>query len=74
MPLPNAVEVVTLFVDDIAEAKAFYRKVFEPEVVYEDEVSCVLKFEGATVNLLQTAQARRKAASICSLISGRCSR
>jgi catechol 2,3-dioxygenase-like lactoylglutathione lyase family enzyme len=57
MPLPNAIEVVTLFVEDIAAAKAFYQKVFEPEVIYADEVSAVLKFEGAMVNLLQSSQA-----------------
>ena len=57
MTLPNAIEVVTLFVDDISEANAFYAKVFEPEVVYRDDVSCVLKFAGAMVNLLQASQA-----------------
>lgn len=57
MALPNAIEVVTLFVDDIGEAKAFYAKAFEPEVIYEDEVSCVLKFEGAMVNLLRVSNA-----------------
>lgn len=57
MPVPNDLEVVTLFVDDIAEAKAFYREVFAPEVLFEDEVSCVLRFGGAAVNLLQTSEA-----------------
>ena len=57
MSLPNAIEVVTLFVDDIGEAKAFYAKVFEPRVLLEDDVSCVLKFDGAMVNLLQASQA-----------------
>ncbi|MFC5524156.1 VOC family protein [Rhodanobacter ginsengisoli] len=55
--VPNAIEVVTLFVDDITQAKTFYESVFEPEVVYEDEVSCVLDFEGTAVNLLQISQA-----------------
>jgi catechol 2,3-dioxygenase-like lactoylglutathione lyase family enzyme len=55
--VPNAIEVVTLFVDDIRAAKAFYQKVFEPEVVYEDKVSSVLKFEVAMVNLLQASEA-----------------
>jgi catechol 2,3-dioxygenase-like lactoylglutathione lyase family enzyme len=55
--LPNAIEVVTLFVDDIRQAKAFYSNVFKPEVVYQDEDSCVLKFDGAMVNLLQASNA-----------------
>ena len=55
--LPSAIEVVTLFVDDIGEAKAFYQKVFAPEVVYQDDVSSVLKFSGAMINLLQATQA-----------------
>jgi catechol 2,3-dioxygenase-like lactoylglutathione lyase family enzyme len=57
MPLPNAIEVVTLFVDDIAAAKAFYQKVFEPDVIHADDVSAVLKFEGAMINLLEASQA-----------------
>ncbi len=57
MPVLSAIEVVTLFVDDIVEAKAFYERAFEAEVIYEDEVSRVLKFEGVMVNLLQASQA-----------------
>ncbi|PDT81444.1 VOC family protein [Sinorhizobium sp. BJ1] len=57
MSLLNALEVVTLFVDEIDGAKAFYQKVFDPEVVYQDEVSCVLKFDGAMINLLHASQA-----------------
>ena len=53
----NAIEVVSLFVDDIATTKAFYRKVFEPEILFEDEVSAVLQFNGAMINLLQASQA-----------------
>jgi catechol 2,3-dioxygenase-like lactoylglutathione lyase family enzyme len=57
MSVPNAIEVVTLFVDDIAQARVFYGRVFEPEVIYQDEVSCVLKFQGVMVNLLEASQA-----------------
>jgi catechol 2,3-dioxygenase-like lactoylglutathione lyase family enzyme len=57
MALPNSIEVLTLFVDNIRETKAFYSKIFEPTVVYQDEVSCVLKFDGAMVNLLQASSA-----------------
>ena len=53
----NAIEVITLFVDDIAEAKAFYRTVFEAGTIYEDAVSQVLDFQGLWVNLLQCEQA-----------------
>ena len=53
----DSIEVITLFVDDISNAKAFYEAVFKPEVIYEDDVSSVLKFEGVIVNLLQVSQA-----------------
>jgi catechol 2,3-dioxygenase-like lactoylglutathione lyase family enzyme len=55
--LPNAIEVITLFVENIEDAKAFYQKVFASEVVYQDEVSSVLKFSGAMINLLKVTQA-----------------
>ncbi|MGR8965522.1 VOC family protein (plasmid) [Rhizobium leguminosarum] len=55
--LLDRIEVVTLFVDDIDEAKAFYQKVFAPEVVYEDAVSSVLKFSGTMINLLKVTDA-----------------
>lgn len=57
MPITNAIEVVTLFVDDIERAKTFYNEVFEPEVIYQDDVSCILNFQGAAVNLLQATEA-----------------
>lgn len=53
----NSIEVVTLFVDDIAEAKAFYEAVFAAETIYEDAVSRVLKFDALMVNLLQIERA-----------------
>ncbi len=53
----NAIEVITLFVDDIDVSKAFYQKVFSPEIVYQDEVSAVMTFGGIMVNLLQASEA-----------------
>ena len=53
----TSIEVITLFVEDIAESKAFYGAVFKPEVIYLDDVSSVLKFEGVMVNLLDTSNA-----------------
>lgn len=57
MGLPCEIEVVTLFVDDIASAKAFYAKVFGCETIWEDTVSSVLKFGGLMVNLLDVSRA-----------------
>ena len=53
----DSIEVITLFVEDIAEAKAFYYKVFAAETVFGDEVSAVLQFSGVLINLLKSAQA-----------------
>ncbi len=53
----DSVHVITLFVDDIAEAKTFYQRVFDAPAVYEDEDSLVLSFSGIMVNLLSAAQA-----------------
>jgi len=55
--LPNEVEVITLFVDDIASSRAFYAKVFACETVWEDEVSSVLRFGGLLINLLAVSRA-----------------
>lgn len=54
--LNNAIEVVTLFVDDIVATKAFYTKVFAPEVLFEDEASAVLQFSGVMINLLVASE------------------
>ena len=53
----DAIEVITLFVENIGDTKSFYQTVFSPEIVYEDEVSAVLKFAGIMVNLLDSTQA-----------------
>ena len=53
----DSIEVVTLFVDDIDAAKAFYKRVFAPDIVYQDDVSAVFKFSGVMINLLDATQA-----------------
>ena len=55
--LPAAIEVITLFVEDLPASRAFYMSVFAPEVLFEDEVGAVLKFSGMAVNLLKIAAA-----------------
>ena len=53
----SGISAITLFVDDVGTAKAFYAEVFELPVVYEDDVSTVFKFGGTLVNLLQRSEA-----------------
>jgi catechol 2,3-dioxygenase-like lactoylglutathione lyase family enzyme len=55
--LPSEVEVITLFVDDVASSKAFYAKVFAAETVWQDANSSVMKFGGLLINLLVASQA-----------------
>jgi catechol 2,3-dioxygenase-like lactoylglutathione lyase family enzyme len=49
--------VITLFVEDLARTKQFYREVFDLPVVFEDEHSAVFKFEHLMVNLLTISEA-----------------
>jgi len=53
----NAVEVVTLFVEDLALARTFYRDVFGLESVYEDANSTVLRLDNLMINLLAAPNA-----------------
>jgi len=48
----KSVGAITLFVEDPARSKAFYERVFEVSVIYEDESSAAFQFENMIVNLL----------------------
>jgi catechol 2,3-dioxygenase-like lactoylglutathione lyase family enzyme len=54
---PGGIAAITLFVDDLDEAKGFYRQVFELPVVFEDENSAVFKFGDTLINLLKATEA-----------------
>jgi catechol 2,3-dioxygenase-like lactoylglutathione lyase family enzyme len=56
-PLLDSVGAITLFVEDSARSKEFYREVFGVQTVFEDEVSAALKFENLIVNLLAAPEA-----------------
>lgn len=58
MEWPGSIGAITLFVEDVALAKAFYLKVFGGPVVFEDADSAVFKIGGTLVNLLATDAAR----------------
>ena len=54
---PTGIAALTLFVEDVATAKTFYREVFDLPVHYEDDASTVFRFKDTLVNLLQTSAA-----------------
>lgn len=49
---PRGIGAITLFVEDLAAAKAFYQTVFGLPVVFEDDTSTVFRFGDTLVNLL----------------------
>ena len=51
------IDAITLFVEDLGAAKAFYREVFGLPVHYEDPNSAVFKFGGTLINLLDAREA-----------------
>jgi catechol 2,3-dioxygenase-like lactoylglutathione lyase family enzyme len=51
------VSAITLFTDDLAEAKRFYRDVFAMPVVHEDETSVAFAFPNVVINLVVLADA-----------------
>jgi catechol 2,3-dioxygenase-like lactoylglutathione lyase family enzyme len=53
----ESVGAITLFVEDLQRAKAFYADVFGIPLVFEDENSAVFKFENTIVNLLAASEA-----------------
>jgi lactoylglutathione lyase len=52
-PWPRRVDAITLFVEDLKGAKAFYANVFGLPIHFEDDVSAVFNFGNTLVNLLQ---------------------
>jgi len=47
------ISAITLFVEDVGEARAFYLKVFGLPVVFEDPASVVFRVGGTLINLLK---------------------
>jgi catechol 2,3-dioxygenase-like lactoylglutathione lyase family enzyme len=54
----KSVDFITLFVEDLDRAKAFYQDVFGLKLVYEDEDSAVFRFQNTGINLLKAGAAR----------------
>jgi catechol 2,3-dioxygenase-like lactoylglutathione lyase family enzyme len=56
-PWPRAIGAITLFVEDLDEARRFYQDAFGLPIVFEDENSAVFKFGETLVNLLKSTAA-----------------
>ena len=55
--IPAHIGALTLFVEDLPAARAFYQAVFGIPVHYEDDASVVFKFGATLVNLLDVREA-----------------
>ena len=51
------ISAMSLFVENLHQAKSFYQDVFDVQVVHEDEVSVAVKFDNLIINLLQASEA-----------------
>ncbi|QJD89290.1 VOC family protein [Duganella dendranthematis] len=51
------ISAISLFVEDLPAARAFYLDVFGVPVEYEDDNCTVVKFDNVLINLLQIAHA-----------------
>jgi catechol 2,3-dioxygenase-like lactoylglutathione lyase family enzyme len=49
----NNLDVVTLFVDDVARTKTFYQDVFGLSAIFENENSIVFNLDNTSLNFLQ---------------------
>jgi catechol 2,3-dioxygenase-like lactoylglutathione lyase family enzyme len=54
---PSGIGAITLFVEDLEEAKRFYQEVFDLPTKYEDDTSAVFDFRNTMVNLLVISEA-----------------
>ena len=48
----NSIGAITLFIADPQQSKAFYERVFEVPVLFEDDNSAAFRFENTIINLL----------------------
>ena len=54
---PGGIAAITLFMEDLEEARRFYQEVFRLPVVHEDDNSAVFEFGDTLVNLLKASEA-----------------
>jgi catechol 2,3-dioxygenase-like lactoylglutathione lyase family enzyme len=54
---PGGITAITLFVEDLDAAKAFYLRIFDLPITYEDDASAVFTFGETMINLLKVESA-----------------
>jgi catechol 2,3-dioxygenase-like lactoylglutathione lyase family enzyme len=54
---PQAIRAITLFTEDLEQTKAFYQRVFDLPIFFEDADSAVFKFGDVLINLLRVREA-----------------
>jgi catechol 2,3-dioxygenase-like lactoylglutathione lyase family enzyme len=69
---PQGIFAITLFVEDLAATKQFYREVFDLPIAFEDPNSAVFNFGNTIINLLKITEAPEliEPASVASLEAG----
>jgi catechol 2,3-dioxygenase-like lactoylglutathione lyase family enzyme len=55
---PKGIFAITLFTENLEQAKEFYQNIFGLPIDYEDANSAVFKFGGTLVNLLKITEAQ----------------
>ena len=55
---PKGIFAITLFTENLEQAKEFYKNVFGLPIDFEDSNSAVFKFGGTLVNLLKITEAK----------------
>jgi len=55
---PKGIFAITLFTENLEQAKEFYQNVFGLPIDFEDSNSAVFKFGGTLVNLLKITEAK----------------
>lgn len=53
----DKIGAITLFVTHAKQSRDWYQRVFEFPVIYEDEVSAVVKMDNTIINLLERTEA-----------------
>lgn len=66
----GSISAISLFVEDVPAAKAFYEDVFGVETVFEDDTSACVRFDGLFVNLVSVSSAEQLVDVVAGRLAG----